>query len=301
MLAEAIGGMLPAIMAIALTPLQLVEVVLVLGGRHGRAGGPAFVIGWLAALTAVTVVAILIVEKLGERDRTGTPLVHWLQLALGVLLLGTAIRLWQTRPHDGAQVGHSKMARLYRRDRAIAGVCRGRLDGIGQSENSRSGIGCDGFAGLFDAVFTTGCRRCNPLCDPRIVANHHSCNSPCNRRPGDACAHRTPQGLFAAQQQPDLDGRFRNARHERSRKWRFWPPLKRADTPRSCCRSGTGFWPASRRTVASPSASGQIAASVSHEGGQVFARIFSRVDYEDNGLVFDAVQHGPIRGAVLRF
>ena len=103
MLAEAIGGMLPAIMAIALTPLQLVGVVLVLGGRHGRAGGPAFVIGWLAALTAVTVVAILIVEKLGERDRTGTPLVHWLQLALGVLLLGTAIRLWQTRPHDGAE------------------------------------------------------------------------------------------------------------------------------------------------------------------------------------------------------
>ena len=64
-----------------------------------------------AALTAVTVVAILILEKLGERDRTGTPLVHWLQLALGV--------------------GDSKMARLCRRDQAIAGVCRGRLDGIG--------------------------------------------------------------------------------------------------------------------------------------------------------------------------
>jgi hypothetical protein len=34
MLTEAIGEMLPAIMAIALTPLQLVGVVLVLGGPN---------------------------------------------------------------------------------------------------------------------------------------------------------------------------------------------------------------------------------------------------------------------------
>ena len=54
MLTEAIGEMLPAIMAIALTPLQLVGVVLVLGGPNGRAGGPSFLIGWLAALGAVT-------------------------------------------------------------------------------------------------------------------------------------------------------------------------------------------------------------------------------------------------------
>jgi threonine/homoserine/homoserine lactone efflux protein len=108
MLTEAIGEMLPAIMAIALTPLQLVGVVLVLGGPNGRAAGPSFLIGWLAALGAVTVVAILLIEKLGQGGRAASPFVHWLQFAVGLLLLGTAIRLWRTRPLDGAEAAMPK-------------------------------------------------------------------------------------------------------------------------------------------------------------------------------------------------
>ena len=45
MLADAIGKMLPAIMAIALTPIQIVAVIVVLGGKQGRAGGFAFLAG----------------------------------------------------------------------------------------------------------------------------------------------------------------------------------------------------------------------------------------------------------------
>jgi hypothetical protein len=101
MLSDAIGAMLPAILAVALTPIQLVGVVVVLGGRHASTGGWAFLIGWLAGLTAVTVAAILLVDQLGESGRTPTPFVHWLQIALGLVLVWMAVRLyWQHPAHE---------------------------------------------------------------------------------------------------------------------------------------------------------------------------------------------------------
>ncbi|MDQ2632783.1 MAG: GAP family protein [Pseudomonadota bacterium] len=103
MLADAIGKMLPAVMAIALTPIQIVAAVVVLGGPQGRAGGFAFLTGWLVALGALVTVAILLVDKLGESGRTPTPLLHWLQLAAGLLLLSMAIRLWRRRTKNGEE------------------------------------------------------------------------------------------------------------------------------------------------------------------------------------------------------
>lgn len=103
MLADAIGKMLPAVMAIALTPIQIVAAVVVLGGPQGRAGGFAFLTGWLVALGALVTVAILLVDKLGESGRTPTPLLHWIQLAAGLLLLVMAIRLWRKRKKNGEE------------------------------------------------------------------------------------------------------------------------------------------------------------------------------------------------------
>lgn len=103
MLADAIGKMLPAAMAIALTPIQIVAVVVVLGGPKGRAGGYAFLAGWLVALGALATVAILLVDKLGESGRTPTPLLHWLQLTAGLLLLAMAVRMWRRRPKDSQE------------------------------------------------------------------------------------------------------------------------------------------------------------------------------------------------------
>lgn len=101
MLADAIGKMFPVIVAIMLTPFQIVALVMVLGGPNRRAGGPAFVLGWLAALCAVTTVAIIVVESLSQD--THRPIVHVLQLGIGLLLLGAALHLWSTRPKDGIE------------------------------------------------------------------------------------------------------------------------------------------------------------------------------------------------------
>jgi len=111
MLVDAIGKMLPATMAIALTPIQIVAVVVILGGPKGRAGGLGFLIGWLVALGALVTVAILLVEKLGESGRTPTPLLHWLQLAAGLLLLAMAVRMWHRRP-KGSEKTPKQLASL---------------------------------------------------------------------------------------------------------------------------------------------------------------------------------------------
>lgn len=103
MLADAIGKMLPAMMAIALTPIQIVAAIVVLGGPRGRASGFAFLAGWLVALGALATVANLLVETLGEGGRTASPLLHWFQLAAGLLLLVMAMRLWRARPRSGEE------------------------------------------------------------------------------------------------------------------------------------------------------------------------------------------------------
>ena len=98
MLTEAVAAMLPAILAIALTPIQLVGALLVLGGSHPRSSGMAFLIGWLVGLTLVTLVIILVVGKLGEGGEDSGPLLHWLQLAVVLQLLWIALRLFMCRP-----------------------------------------------------------------------------------------------------------------------------------------------------------------------------------------------------------
>lgn len=103
MLADAIGNMLPVMTAIALTPVQIIGMVLVLGGPNARAGGPALLLGWLAALSSVTAVAILLVETASDYGRASSPAMPFLQLALGLLLFWAALRMWRTRPRGDAE------------------------------------------------------------------------------------------------------------------------------------------------------------------------------------------------------
>lgn len=102
MTADAIGEMLPMIMAIALTPLQIVGMVMVLGGKRARTAGPAFLIGWLAALTAIAAAALFLIERYGG-GRTSLPLLPWLQVGLGLLLLWAALHQWRSRPRDDVE------------------------------------------------------------------------------------------------------------------------------------------------------------------------------------------------------
>ena len=64
MLGDAIGDLLPSALAVALSPIPIVAIVLVLGAPHARTAGPAFAIGWIAGLLAVSVVVVLLGDGL---------------------------------------------------------------------------------------------------------------------------------------------------------------------------------------------------------------------------------------------
>ena len=89
MLMEAVGQLLPAAVAVALSPIPIIAIVLMLGTPKARTNGPAFVAGWVAGLVVVMVVILFVA---GGSDTSGTPsdTVNWFQVAIGVLFLGMA-------------------------------------------------------------------------------------------------------------------------------------------------------------------------------------------------------------------
>jgi hypothetical protein len=71
LLNEAIGDLLPAALAVALSPIPIVAVVLVLAGPKARTAGPAFAVGWVSGLVAVSAIVVLVLGT--GNDPTATP------------------------------------------------------------------------------------------------------------------------------------------------------------------------------------------------------------------------------------
>jgi threonine/homoserine/homoserine lactone efflux protein len=97
---QAIGGMLPAAVGVALSPLPIVAVVLMLATRGGNVNGSAFVAGWWLGLAIVGAIVLSASSGAGA-TRQGKPAtwVSTLELVLGLLLLLVAMRQWRGRPH----------------------------------------------------------------------------------------------------------------------------------------------------------------------------------------------------------
>lgn len=98
MLLDAIGALLPAAVAVALSPIPIVAIVVVLGTRRARPNGIAFALGWVAGLTAVSVVVVGLVGTTTDTSAGPSTVVSWARVVLGVLLLWLAVRKWRTRP-----------------------------------------------------------------------------------------------------------------------------------------------------------------------------------------------------------
>lgn len=100
MLSDAVGDLLPPSIAVALSPIPIVAVVLVLGSQRARTAGPAFAIGWIAGLAAVSAVVVLVLSGSADAD-ADDPGVAWLKLAIGILFLFMAAQQWKKRPEKG--------------------------------------------------------------------------------------------------------------------------------------------------------------------------------------------------------
>lgn len=98
---QAIGGVLPAAAAVALSPIPIVAVVLMLDSARARVNGPAFALGWVGGLTAVSVVVVAVAGGSSDPDSAAATGVNGVQVAIGLLFLAMASRQWRKRPKKG--------------------------------------------------------------------------------------------------------------------------------------------------------------------------------------------------------
>lgn len=101
MLGQAIGGLLPAAAAVALSPIPIVALVLVLDGVRARVSAPAFAAGWIAGLSVVSTLVVTLFNGSSDPDSGVASGVNWGKAAIGVALLVMAVRQWRKRPRDG--------------------------------------------------------------------------------------------------------------------------------------------------------------------------------------------------------
>lgn len=102
---NAIGQVLSFGVGVAISPVPIIDVVLMLGTPRARSNGPAFLLGWLVGLAAVGTVVLLVSSGASASDE-GAPAtwVSVLKIVLGVLLVLVAARQFRGRPR-GEQEG----------------------------------------------------------------------------------------------------------------------------------------------------------------------------------------------------
>jgi threonine/homoserine/homoserine lactone efflux protein len=109
MLSQAIGGVLAAAVAVALSPIPIIAVILVLGTPRARSNGPAFALGWIVGLVVVSVVVLVAAHGASDPDSATSTGVNWLKLGLGLAFLSGARRQWRKRPRKGAEAEEAEM------------------------------------------------------------------------------------------------------------------------------------------------------------------------------------------------
>jgi threonine/homoserine/homoserine lactone efflux protein len=102
---QAIGGILPLAVGVALSPIPIIAVVLMLATPRGKVCGPAFVAGWLIGLAVVGTIVLLVADGAGATSSDGEPetWVSVLKLVLGLLLLLVGFRQWRSRPQGDTE------------------------------------------------------------------------------------------------------------------------------------------------------------------------------------------------------
>jgi Sap, sulfolipid-1-addressing protein len=100
---QGISDVLTFAIAVAISPIPIIAVILMLFSARAKVNGPAFLLGWVVALAAVsTVVYVLAHDGNVATSSTASDSVSWGKIALGAGFLLLARRQWRSRPAPGA-------------------------------------------------------------------------------------------------------------------------------------------------------------------------------------------------------
>jgi hypothetical protein len=101
---QGISEVLTFAVAVAISPIPIIAVILMLFSARARVNGPAFLVGWVVALAAVsTIVYVVAHDGNVATSSTASESVSWGKILLGVVLLLLARRNWRKRPAAGEE------------------------------------------------------------------------------------------------------------------------------------------------------------------------------------------------------
>jgi Na+/melibiose symporter-like transporter len=120
-LGAALGDLLPAALGVAISPVPIIATVLMLLSARARQTAPTFAIGWMAGITVVMVIVLLVAGPDGVDTGSSATGTAWINLALGLLFLLLAAGQFRKRPRPGVETQRPKwMATLDRTSPAVA-------------------------------------------------------------------------------------------------------------------------------------------------------------------------------------
>lgn len=96
----ALGDVLVAAVAVALSPVPVIAVVLVVGSPRGRTSGPAFAVGWVVGLSVVAVAVTLLAAGADDPDGGSARALAIARIVVGVGFLALAVRKWTREGTD---------------------------------------------------------------------------------------------------------------------------------------------------------------------------------------------------------
>lgn len=103
---EAIRDVVPLALAVAISPLPMAGLILVLMSKRGVSNGWAFLGGWLIGLGLLVVGVIALIQSGDMPAREGPrPVISWIRICLGSVLLVISVRAWFRRRRNGDDPG----------------------------------------------------------------------------------------------------------------------------------------------------------------------------------------------------
>ena len=104
MLGSALGQILPQAIGIAISPVPIILLILVLLSARARTSGVVFATGWLLGVLAVTTAAFFLSDSADvATDADAADGGSVIQIILGLLFVGLAVKQWRQRPRPGAE------------------------------------------------------------------------------------------------------------------------------------------------------------------------------------------------------
>ncbi len=99
-----IGDILPSALGIAISPIPIIAAILMLLSPRAKGTSIGFLLGWVVGIVVALVVFTLLSSIIPASDPGASkPIVGWVTIILGVLLLLLAVQQWRGRPRVGQE------------------------------------------------------------------------------------------------------------------------------------------------------------------------------------------------------